>query len=199
MLCSIPLWVDVTDKVIWGKAVAAVMSEYAALSAERRRMVKDCAVVIQSLKRELHAFVEDANGGEICASCGGECCRGGKCHFTVVDLLVYLATEKPLFEPCFEHDICPYFGDHGCMMEPGYRPFNCIIFNCEQIEGFWGAGQAGNFYRLENELRSVYGKLEQIFANRFMHGLIVNYERDVVINGATILRSKRKAANGNNS
>lgn len=178
----------VNDRQLWDQAVAAVTTEYATLPEELRSKVRETAGAVRQAKREIHRIAEEVECGAICASCGGECCGRGKYHVTVVDILVYLAAEEPLFSPRFGQDACPYLGDCGCLMEPSLRPFNCVTFNCERVEGLWSPERLDEFYRGERGLRALYGSFERLFGNRFMQGLLMNYERDVAKREELILR-----------
>lgn len=178
--------VDVTDQEKWRQAVATVTHEYTALGPGLLARVAKCAEAVKSRKAGLHALTGMAGGRETCAGCGGECCLTGKYHFTVVDLLVYLAEGRGLFTPRFDNGRCPYLGDAGCLMEAAYRPFNCITFNCDRVEGMLEPLEQARFYTLERELRALYRELEMLFGNRFIEGLLMNYERALRQRGAIL-------------
>jgi hypothetical protein len=95
----------------------------------------------------------------------------------VIDLLVFLAEEKELFSPHFGIDFCPFLGRTGCLMEPEYRPFNCIIFNCDDVELLLSEDRLSAFRNWERELRELNCAVEKLFDNRFMSGLLSNFER----------------------
>lgn len=122
------------------------------------------ARAVRHARRELHRLAEDRQSAAICASCGGKCCVRGKYHVTVADLLVFLAEGEPLIVPRFESGLCPYLGDRGCMIEPSLRPFTCITFNCELVEGGWEPERIEAFYGRERELRTLYEELQRSFA-----------------------------------
>lgn len=73
-------------------------------------------------------------------------------------------------------------------MEPEYRPFNCITFNCERVGGFMEPLEVERFRGLEQELLAACREMELVFHNRFMSGLLINCERDLVQGKAAILR-----------
>jgi hypothetical protein len=177
-----------TDREKWDRGVAAVREEYAALSPLLRTRLKERSAAVKSRKKSLHSIVEAMGAGEICAECRGECCDRGKNHVTVIDLLVYLSDDRQLFTPCFERDLCPYLGENGCLMEPEYRPYNCITFICERVEGVLEPAEQERFYAVERELRALCEGFEQLFDNRFRAGLLINSERDLVNNRSSILR-----------
>jgi hypothetical protein len=169
-----------TDRDKWQQAVAAVTSEYAALVPSLRKRLQTLCESIIAVKSAVHAVTETVSPAAICAACGGACCASGKYHFTVVDLLVFLDSGQPLFEPQFGRDLCPYLGERSCLMEPDFRPFNCLTFNCEQVEVLLAPREVECFYTGEKELRRLYAGVEELFGNRFMHGLLMNYERDLL-------------------
>lgn len=177
-----------TEREKWDQGVAAVRKEYSVLSPSLKAHLNKCVAAVKSCKMNLNLIGERVRAAGICAQCRGECCKSGKNHVTTIDLLVYLGEGKKIFTPAFEQVICPYLGEKGCVMEPEYRPFNCITFICEQIEGVLGSLERENFYAVERELRNLYNDFEQLFDNSFRYGLLSNYERSLACKGAPILR-----------
>lgn len=183
-----------TDRDTWNLAVAAVTAEFAALPLAQQTLLAEMSEAVKDCKRELHAVVETVSAAGVCADCGGECCRTGKYHFTVVELLVHLVERKELFTPRFEQQFCPYFGERGCLMAPAYRPFNCVIFNCERLENQLTPARKERLVRLERMLRGDYAGFEKLFGNRFMGGLLMNCERDIMRKHVPILRTAENNA-----
>lgn len=161
------------DQKHWQAAVATVTEEYLRLPESVRVSLREKGVAIRTAKEGLHRLAEETGSAAICASCGGECCLRGKYHFTVADLLVHRSTGAELFKPRFGRDFCPYLGDAGCLMRPALRPFNCITFNCERVEGLWEPSRIDEFYRRERELRHLYEELEALLGTRVMQGLLM--------------------------
>jgi hypothetical protein len=177
-----------TDHEMWDYGVAAVRKEYTALSPSLKARLNEYTKAIKSCKQNLHLIGSGARAAEICAQCRGECCKGGKSHVTVVDLLVYLAEDKELFIPSFEWEICPYLVESGCLMGPQYRPYNCITFICDRVEGLLDVEERECLYAVERELRSLYEALERLFDNSFRYGFLNSSERYLARNRAPILR-----------
>jgi len=169
-----------TDREKWDWGVAAVRKEYAGLSPLLKTRLSNCAAEIKSCKHSLHLIAGEVRAAEICAHCFGECCKSGKNHVKVVDLLVYLSDDREFFTPCFERVICPYLGDSGCLMGPEYRPYNCITFICERVDELLGPPERERFHAAERELRSLYDEMEQLFDNCFRYGLLSVCERQRV-------------------
>jgi hypothetical protein len=177
----------VTDEELWRTGIAALAREYGALSPALRERVAELAVQVREAKQALHDCVAVVNVGTICADCRGECCARGKNHVTVIDLLVCLVEGRELVSPRFGNDLCPYLGEIGCLMAPPYRPFTCIIFNCDRVEGLMTPAERDRLYKAEHRLRAVYGEFEKLFGRRFMAGLLITCERDLVRQRSTLL------------
>ncbi len=173
---------------IWAMGIAALRKEYGSLSPLLKNRLRKTAAAIKSCKQELNLASEGAGAGAICAKCLGECCNRGKNHVTVVDILVYLSYGTELFAPRFEHAVCPYIGECGCLMPPEYRPYNCVTFICESIECGLKPFLKERFYAAERELKSLYEGLEQLFDNKFRYGLLRNVERVIAGEAESILR-----------
>ena len=179
-----------TDRETWNLAVAAMAEEYERLSVTQRTAVAEVTEAVKTCKKALHLVIEAVAAADVCASCGGACCRTGKYHFTVVDLLVYLSDGRELFTPRFDQDACPYLGERSCLMEPASRPYNCVTFNCEGVEQLLEPRAKERLVRLEQELRAYYSRLEELCGNRFMGGLLMNWERGRSRGRAAILGGK---------
>jgi hypothetical protein len=179
---------DLDDQELWDSAIAAVKKEFAALPELFIANIRTSTETIKKYKKAIFVLTEMVGGGKICENCRGECCKKGKYHFTVIDLLVFLAEGKALFAPHFGRERCPYSGDAGCLMEPEYRPFNCITFHCERLEELLQAPDIEAFYELEKKLRSQYSGLERMFDNRLAYGLLSNYEQNFTQNGIILFK-----------
>jgi hypothetical protein len=155
---------------LWREGVRRVTAAFALLAEPDRQQVAILCRSLLARKEAMQALVARVDAASHCAGCGGACCVKGKYHFTPVDLLVYLATGRDLFAPLFDNGLCPYLAPEGCLMPPGYRPFNCITFNCERIEDQLPEKEVALFYRWESELRETYRQLRALFPDRSADG-----------------------------
>jgi hypothetical protein len=169
---------DFGDARAWEAAVHAVKEEFDALPAQFRGKVRVVSAIIKKQKAALHELTRSVDGESVCEICRGGCCQTGKYHFTATDLLAYLFDGKRLFTPDFGNGHCPFLGDSGCLMEPEYRPFNCVTFNCERIERLLPQSDVERFYESEKGLRVQYALMEKMFGNIFAYGLLANFERN---------------------
>lgn len=167
----------VTDDEKWRIGLAAVVEEFAALDEARRCAVVALVHQIMAVKGEIAACFSLVDGAAVCAQCGGECCRAGRYHFTVIDLLAYLVAQRKLFTPSFDSGACPFIGGDGCLMEPQFRPYNCVTFVCDRVELEMAPGPRQDFNSLCDRLLTCYLEMEALLANRFRSGLLINCER----------------------
>jgi hypothetical protein len=161
----------------WEWGVAALRREYEGLSPLTRERAERLAAAIKTCKEKIHLMLEGPSAAAVCARCGGECCKKGKNHFSAIDLIVFLHEGRELFEPYFEREICPYLGDGGCLMGPGYRPYNCITFICEAVEDLLEEKEKRVFYSSGEELRALYREMEGLFDVSLRFSLLSVFER----------------------
>lgn len=154
----------------WREAVSVVTEAFQLLSEDARQRLADLARGMVAHKEAMQRLVADVDAAAHCATCGGACCRKGKYHFSAVDLLVYLATDRPLFVPRFHNGLCPFLGEPECLIPAGCRPFNCITFNCELIEDQLTPDEVTRFYQMERELTARYAEIRSLFPARSMDG-----------------------------
>jgi hypothetical protein len=178
--------VIVTDQQLWSAAVERVRIDYQALPQALKLKLAGLSAEIMALKASHQSAAATAAADEICAECKGLCCRFGKHHFTVVDLLAYLSAGRELFIPSFDNPVCPYHSGAGCLMEPSLRPFNCIIFICEQLETDLDERTSADLAGIETRLRRIYGEFDQLLGNRFANGLLITFQR-ALDSGAPLL------------
>ncbi|MBU5637404.1 hypothetical protein KOM00_11745 [Geomonas sp. Red69] len=154
----------------WQEAVSRVAAAFERLSDAARQNLEGHARGMVAHKEAMQQLVARADAAAHCAGCGGACCVRGRYHFSAVDLLVYLATAKPLFAPRFDNGLCPFLGEPECLIPAGYRPFNCITFNCDLIEDQLTRDEVSRFYRMEQELSARYAEIRALFPARSMDG-----------------------------
>jgi len=178
----------VTDQQIWSAAVERVKTDYHALPQALKLKLAELSAEIMTLKARHQASVATAAADAVCAECQGLCCRFGKHHFTVVELIVYLSAGRELFTPSFDNPVCPYHSGAGCLMEPSLRPFNCVIFICEQLETALEVRVNAELSAIESRLRGIYKEFDQLLGNRFANGLLLTFQR-ALDSGAPLLIS----------
>lgn len=165
-----------TDLEKWTEAVMVVRREYDELSEEARTDLAGMAHALGLEKLRLHSLTAEMGAERLCADCMGACCRSGKYHFSVVDLLVFLSSGKEVVLPSFQADCCPYMGKDGCQMEPSFRPFPCITFCCEELHALMAPEAAERLSALEKRVRTCYRQIESFFGKPLMKSLLISYE-----------------------
>ncbi|MBJ6749191.1 hypothetical protein [Geomonas anaerohicana] len=157
----------------WLEGVSRVTAAFERLPGSVRQDLESQARGMVAHKQAMQQLVGQVDAASHCAGCGGACCAKGKYHFSSVDLLVYLAAGQPLFAPRFDNGLCPFLGEPECLMPPGYRPFNCITFNCDLIEDQLPRDEVARFYRMEQELATRYAEIRALFPARNMDGALL--------------------------
>ena len=157
----------------WQDGLRRVRRAYDDLPEVQRGQVRSLCLRMMERKELMFELTAGIDASVHCAACGGACCVRGKYHFTPVDLLAYLTTQKELFTPLFDNGLCAYLSGTSCLMPPAYRPFNCITFNCEIIEDRLQADEVSRFYRLERELRLDYSEIRAIFPDGAIDGALL--------------------------
>lgn len=154
----------------WRDGVARVTALFGGLSDEKLERLAALAPAMRRLKEQMQRLAAGVDAAAHCAGCGGACCVSGRYHVTGVDLLVFLALREPLFAPRFHSGLCPYLGEARCLIEPGYRPFNCITFICDLIEDQLPREEVSRFYQMERELRNAYREMASLFPSGAVAG-----------------------------
>jgi hypothetical protein len=160
----------------WEETLARCIAELERLSPRERRWLNDRLTAIAVCQSELDRLFRTADGPAACASCHGRCCDCGRHHFTLTNLLGYLL--RGLTPPLPDYSCaCPFAGAQGCRLEVSFRPFNCVIFLCEEVEaGLDTAGKA-RFDHLEKQLRREYEAVAGRYQAASMRGLLIALER----------------------
>jgi hypothetical protein len=167
----------------WGAILTGLSGEVALLAKDERLWMTSRLARIGRLQRRLHRLFLAAGGLELCRRCQGDCCGCGRNHMTLINLLPFvLADEAP---PAMDFSrTCPYSGDSGCLLEPSRRPFNCVIFLCEEVEAALSSAQRHLFLALEGRLRDLYLEFDHRYAGSSLRGLFI---RNQTLGGAPFL------------
>ncbi len=160
----------------WGRIVETVKTEVAALPLGEKEWMSKMLVRIGEVQQKMHALFASAGGLRLCRSCLGECCGCGKNHLTLANLLTFLLPGEEPPSPDFSRT-CPYLGDEGCLFDAARRPYNCVSFLCEPVEGRLSPEERESFYLLERELRSLYLQFDGRYAGSSLRGIFIRAER----------------------
>jgi hypothetical protein len=167
----------VDDQQKWQLSCAATFQGYELLPSDTRVGLDELIAGIMQFKQELFDLALAAGGGDICRTCGGQCCLNGKYHVSVLDLLAYRSAGVEPVKPDFgAHPLCPYGGEAGCSMTPRFRSMTCLIFNCEQLEERLGADDKQRFAEAERNLRSTVDQAEKLLGYRAGRALLLSGE-----------------------
>ncbi|MCM2264860.1 MAG: hypothetical protein NDI73_06655 [Desulfuromonadales bacterium] len=161
-----------SDAALWAATLVRVRNELVELSTADRDWLTAQVSRIGALQAELDRLFRDAGGPAICAACLGGCCGGARHHVTLTNLLGYLLAGEEPPAPDFSL-ICPQLGVQGCRLPAERRPFNCIIFLCDRIDGQLTGEQRIAFDGIEAELRNAYHAVAERCRGASLRGLLI--------------------------
>jgi hypothetical protein len=161
---------------LWDRSLTAVSKEYQALDSQEKNWIVDRLGEIAVLQKQLDELFRVAGGPTACRQCSGACCDSGKNHFTLANLLAFLACGEPPPGPDFSLS-CPFLGESGCRIEPFRRPFNCVTFACEPVLDSLNGECRDEYLRLEKALHQLYLAFDRRFAGSSLCGLFIRAER----------------------
>lgn len=180
LLQPINLYQDehVNDQAVWEQAVATASSSYTRLPTGIRAELDGVIAEVLLLKQQLVELVTSAGSVDICRTCGGECCRHGKYHVSVLDILAYLKNgSEPVIPDFSTNPACPYSAVSGCTMGPGYRPMTCVVFNCQKVEDQLTSAEQECFQGYEQKLRDAIKQTGHITGLRLGRPLLLSCSR----------------------
>ena len=161
-----------TDNALWTATLGRVRGELANLPATERIWFAVQVARIGSLQEDLDRLFGAIGGPELCATCLGGCCGGAKHHATLTNLLGYLLDGEEPPSPDFSRT-CPFLGSGGCRLSAACRPFNCIIFLCEALDGRLTDEQRQLFVHTECQLRAAYEAVAALCPGASLRGLLL--------------------------
>lgn len=118
-----------------------------------QRIVQDCFLQ----KNQYAAVVGAVGASALCRTCRGQCCMNGKYRLTLFDALMFRLHDQPLRADFTHKPLCPFGTSSGCLMEPAFRPLDCILFICETVDDVLSEDQRAALAVLEERLR--HGRL----------------------------------------
>ena len=163
------------DQTAWEQAVAGAKLSYTSLSPATAAELDGLIDDIMLLKQNLVELAMSAGSGEICRTCGGECCRYGKYHVSILDIMVYEKCAAEVVIPDFStNPACPYSDVSGCTMASCYRPMTCVVFNCQLVEDQLTSAGRETLRGYEQELRSTITRAGHITGMRLDRALLLS-------------------------
>ena len=163
------------DRTVWTQGVSSIRGWYLTLPEDRRQEFNGLIDIVMELRQQLVGTVAAGGSGRICSRCGGECCRYGRYHVTVLDIAAYIRCGIAPVDPNFSsRSACPYSDASGCLIPPGFRPVTCVIFNCELIHDRLTQDQESRLHSLEQHLREAVTTLCRTFGGFLNRPLLLN-------------------------
>ncbi len=160
----------------WQQLVTQVRDEFAQLDAQEKGWIEATCSLISRLQNQLDQLFKQADGLAKCKDCRGDCCALGHNHLTLANLLLWLSQDIDLPDLDFT-STCPLLSSNGCIVPAEQRPYSCISFLCDRLEGQLQSKDVESFYALERELRSLYRSFAERYAGGRLTGLLLTARR----------------------
>ena len=160
----------------WQQLVAKVRDEFAQLDASERDWIATTCSQIGRLQNQLDQLFRQADGLAQCRDCRGDCCALGHNHLTLANLLLWFSQNIDLPDLDFT-STCPLLSPEGCILPAEQRPYSCISFLCDRLEGQLQPQAVESFYALERELRCLYHSFAERYAGGRLTGLLLTAQR----------------------
>lgn len=122
------------DVQLWKRGVMHLEDLAANLSVETGQQLTVLLARYRRVKETSAAAVAEVDAASICCDCKGQCCLNGKYRMSALDVLARMAAEIPTAADFSRKPVCPYGTGAGCLMEPGLRPADCVLFICDAID-----------------------------------------------------------------
>jgi len=140
----------VSDQKLWQDGLVSLNALLSDLSPAAKKPLLKLLSGYRVGKESLAAITLAADSETICRDCAGQCCLNGKYRVNVFDGLSLCAAGISVIPDFLQKPLCPYSNARGCILEPGFRPLDCILFVCDAI---------GN--RIDDQLRANLAALEK--------------------------------------
>ena len=165
-----------SNTALWAATLTRARCELRELSAGERGWLAAQVARIGAWQTELDGLFREIDGPALCADCLGGCCGRARHHVTLTNLLGYLLNGEEPPRPDFTL-ACPMLGAQGCRLPVAHRPFNCIIFLCDEIDRQLTSGQREHFARIEADLRRSYHEVAKRCPGASLRGLLLGATR----------------------
>lgn len=150
------------DQNVWNQGLHSVKRILAELPDAQRQPLAELLNDYRCEKEALAAVLLKINSDSACRVCAGQCCFNGKYRVNVLDMFSHCIADISL-SPAFEQKpFCPYGTVSGCMMEAGFRPADCIVFICDDIENQLAASDRSELAVRETALRRILNKASRL-------------------------------------
>jgi hypothetical protein len=160
-----------TDSALWAATLARTRRELAELPAGEHGWLAAQVARIGARQTELDGLFREIDGPALCADCLGGCCQA-RHHVTLTNLLGCLLAGQEPPAPDFAPG-CPMLGAQGCRLPAAHRPFNCVIFLCDEVDRHLTQAQRDRFATIEAELRRSYHEVAERCPGASLRGLLI--------------------------
>ncbi|HIJ95615.1 MAG TPA: hypothetical protein HPP94_07740 [Desulfuromonadales bacterium] len=144
------------------QGLSQVASLFATCTPDKQRQISDLLDLYRAEKDALAAVIQAVDAADICRKCAGQCCQNGKFRLTVCDALALHVKQMLLSSDFNQKPLCPYGTERGCCLSPRFRPMDCILFVCDEIEARLTESDRFELSEREARIRKYLQRLSQL-------------------------------------
>lgn len=141
------------DQKLWQESMVSLNALLSELPPAAKKPLLELLSGYRAGKELLAAITLAADSEEICRDCAGQCCLNGKYRVNVLDGLSLCVAGFSLLPDFSQKPLCPYSNANGCVLKPGFRPLDCILFVCDAIESRISGPLRADLAGFESDLR----------------------------------------------
>jgi len=145
----------VDDRQLWDQGLQGIKRLLAGLPQVKMRQLTELLTDYRREKEALADVLLRINSEITCRACAGQCCLNGKYRINVLDLLSLCAEDRSLMPNFEQKPLCPYGTVSGCLMETRFRPADCILFICDDIDVHLSGSARSSLAAMESSLRNL--------------------------------------------
>lgn len=142
-----------SDQKLWQDGLVSLNVLLSDLLPAAKKPLQELLSGYRIGKESLAAITLAADSETICRDCAGQCCLNGKYRVNVFDGLSLCDAGISLMPDFSQKPLCPYSNAGGCILEPGFRPLDCILFVCDSLESRIAGPLRADLAGLEKDLR----------------------------------------------
>lgn len=170
------------DRQLWDQGLHGVKSMLAGLPQVKMRQLTELLTNYRREKETLANVLLQVNSEITCRACAGQCCLNGKYRINVLDLLSLCVEDKSLTPDFEQKPLCPYGTVSGCLMETRFRPADCILFICDDIDVHLSGSARSSLAAMERSLRNLLNDASRLLGVPIATPLLLWSEENISTN-----------------
>ncbi|MDO9067644.1 MAG: hypothetical protein Q7W05_04215 [Deltaproteobacteria bacterium] len=165
------------DQQVWEQGLIHVGKRFASLVPHKKQQLMDLIAEYRQGKEALTEILTSLDSEAVCCDCGGKCCFNGKYRLNVFDVLALYSSGIQISADFEKKPLCPYGTCQGCIMEPGLRPADCVLFVCDLLDERLSVAAKSSVISLEITIRKCLQRASLVMGEPLEMALLLWSEK----------------------